>query len=134
MSYSAIYSALDAHVQGITGLPALQLENTSNIAKTGTPFSRLTILPARATQLTVGVDGRDQVSGLAQLDLFYPLNAGTATVNAMVDTVLDSFPRGLTLTSGDTQVHIQVVWREAGRRLDQFYNVPVVIQWSSIRP
>lgn len=132
MSYANIQTALNTHIQAIAGLPTLQLENTQNVGVTGVPFSRLTLLPARPTQLTVGVNGKDQLQGLAQLDLFYPLNTGTATGNGMADTVIATFTRGLTLTSAGTKIHIQLVWRETGRRIEQFYQVPVMVQWSSI--
>jgi hypothetical protein len=132
MSYEKIQSLLDTRLQALTGLPTIQLENTRNIGQTGIPFSRATLLPARATQATVGLQGRDSRTGLYQVDLFYPLDAGTATINAMADSVIDHFTRGLVLIDGAINVHVLVCWRETGRRIEPFYSVPVVIEWSCI--
>ena len=132
MSYAAIQSLLDAKLQQLSSLPTLQLENTRNVGQTGVAFSRATLLPARATQLTVGLNGRDQRTGLYQVDLFYPIDSSTAAINAMADEIIDNFPRGTALTDGTVTVHCQLCWRETGRRIEQFYSVPVMIQWSCI--
>jgi hypothetical protein len=132
MSYKSIQNLLDTYLQTLAGLPTLQLENTRNIGQTGVPFSRATLLPARATQLTVGTTGRDLRTGLYQVDLFYPLDAGTGAVNEMADSIISLFGRGTTLSDVTATVHVSVAWRETGRRIDPFYCVPVVIQWSSI--
>lgn len=132
MSYQKIQSLLDTHLQTLSGLPALQLENTRNIGQTGIPFSRATLLPARATQATVGLQGRDSRTGLYQVDLFYPLDAGISTINTMADSVIDHFPRGLALIDNGLRVHTLVCWRETGRRIEPFYSIPVVVEWLCI--
>jgi len=131
MTYKNIQAALDGRVSSGTGLPALQLENTKNIAQSGVPFMRATFLPARSSQLTVGVDGKDLRLGLYQVDVFVPLNQGTSLANEYADVVMSLFPRGVITQSG-TDVHISSVWREAGRRVESFYQVPVMVRWSAI--
>ena len=132
MSFATIQSLLDTHLQTLTTLPPLQLENTRNIGKVNEPFCRATMLPARTTQLSVGVNGRNTLQGLYQIDLFYPQDGGTPVALAMADAVIAHLPRGLVLSSGQTFVHIQMSWREAGGRVEPFYQLPVVVQWSCI--
>lgn len=132
MSIATIQTLLDTHLQTLTGLPPLQLENTRNIGVTGVAFSRATLLPARTTQVTIGINGKDEVKGLYQVDLFTPQDTGTATANALADDVMDHFPRGLVLTQSGIYLHILRAWREVGRREAPFYNVPVLVEWSAI--
>lgn len=132
--YSEIQSALDARLATVTGLPELQTENkrVNRDGKSKTPFARGTLLPNQATQLTVGKNGVNTYSGLYQVDLFYPIDSGVTAANSMADAVMEKFVRGDTLTVGGITVHITISWREAGRRDEPFYAVPVLVQWSTI--
>lgn len=129
MSYAKIQTLLDTRLAATTGLPTLQLENTRNIAKTGVPFTRGTLLPARSTQISLGTVGKDLFEGLYQVDIFIPQDGGTATVNALVDAVLTQFARGTRLVNGAVTVEIMNSWREVGSRIENFYSVPVTVEW-----
>ena len=132
MSMQTIQRLLNAHLSTLAGLPTVQHENTQNIGHAGTSFSRATLIPARPSVLTVGVDGRTELRGLYQIDLFVPMNSGAEAVNALADQVIEHFHRGLRITEGAVTVHVSLSWREAGMRVEQFYQVPVVVQWSSV--
>lgn len=132
MSYANLQTALDTHLQTLTGLPTLQTENTRNVGRTGESFARATLLPARPTQASVGQHGRDLRRGLYQVDLFVPMDGGTASVNALADSVIEHFPRGLVLTASDTNVAIELAYREVGQRVEQFYMLPVIVVWWSL--
>lgn len=132
--YASIHTALDTQLQTVVGLPALQLENTANVGKTGVAFSRATLIPSRSLPLNVGKNGSTQFSGLYQIDLFYPLNEGTANANAMVDTVVAAFPRGMLLSVSGVITQVETAWREAASRIEQFYSAPVVVQWTCLHP
>lgn len=132
MKYSAIQSLLDAHLATLVGLPKLQLENTKNIAETGKAFSRAVLLPGRATPRTIGLNGKTEFPGLYQIDLFYPMDKGTATANQMADAVIAHFARGLVLNDSEVSVKVDIAWREAGSRNEPFYHLPVMVQWSSV--
>lgn len=131
--YAEIQAALDAQLATVTGLPELQRENTrlNRGGRATTPFTRATFLPGQATQLTVGQNGVNRYSGLYQVDLFYPMDTGAATINAMADSVLAAFPRA-TVLGDEFKVHCTIAWREAGRRDEPFYAVPVLVQWTTI--
>lgn len=134
MSYAVIQQLLDTHLQSLTGLPPLQLENTPNIGKATESFTRATLLPAAKVQRTVGLNGRDEIRGIYQADVFVPLNTGTATINALADDIVEWFPRGLMLASGGVVVHVQTASRLPGGRTQDgvFYSLPVQVRWSSI--
>ena len=131
-TYAIIQSLLDTQLQSLSGLPPLQLENTVNIGKTGVSFSRATLLPAAKSQASVGISGQDLIRGIYQVDLFVPQDTGSASVNALADSVVDHFPRGLALASGEVVVHINTASRLTGGRMEPFYSVPVQVQWSCI--
>jgi hypothetical protein len=128
--YTTIQTLLDSHLAELTTLPPLQLENTRNIGKTGMSFTRATLMPARSTQISLGIAGHDRYDGLYQVDLFVPEDTGTTDINILVDSVLDQFLRGLQLVDGDILVRIGNSWREAGGRVEPFYNVPITIEWT----
>ena len=133
MSYQAIQSLLVERLKTVDGLPTLQEENTKNVARTGVPFSRATLIQSRATPATIGASGRDERSGLLQVDLFVPQDTGVSAVNALADAVVAHFPRGLSLTQDDTSVQVVLAWRETGtRHKEPFYGVPVIVQWRTI--
>ena len=128
MSITSIQTALDTQLAAVSGLPVIQLENTRYEPKTGVAWSRPTLLPAETERLS---SAKDLLQGLYQVDLFYPADKGAATASAMADLVKAAFPRGSTLTSGSTTVHITKSWREPAQSLNQFYQVILLVRWES---
>lgn len=128
-SFSVIHKLLEDRAAAITAIPLFQRENTRIERSPGKPWSRFTFLPAPSKQKSIGVTGKNQLQGLAQVDLFYPADKGTTDSGAMADLVLASFPRGLTLTEGVITVIVEISWQEASMRVDQYYQVPVIVKW-----
>lgn len=129
MSYQAIHTLLEDAVSEVEGLPLLQRENTKVARLAGKPWSRFTLLPAPARQFSLGVDGYDEIRGIAQVGLFYPINSGVAVVNEMADTVIAAFPRGTRLTDGTTTVAIYIAYRGPALPLEQYLQVPISIEF-----
>lgn len=135
MVYAEVQSSLVTQLQTVTGLPALQPENTliNRKGQARTPYCRATLLPASSFQRSVGVNGKDEFPGLFQVDLFYPLDAGKTAVNAMADLVVQAFRRNvIALSTSPRQLVIHNAWVEAGISEEPYYNVPVVVRWSVI--
>lgn len=132
MSIEKVQAALDARLQALTGLPPIQLENTRYKSVTGQPFTRATLMPAQTSQVSVGVTGRDQLIGLYQIDVVIPSDTGVAPANILADQLVGHFYRGLSLTQSGVTTHIKKTWRGAGYRVEQFYMVPVSVQWYAI--
>lgn len=130
MIYADLQSALDARLETVVGLPTLQAENTlyNTKGKALTPYVRSTLLPSEAIPATLGSTGKNEYSGLYQIDLFYPLDGGKAAVNAIADLVVAAFAR-TSLSAGSKQVEVRAAWCEAGSADEQFYKVPVVARW-----
>ena len=124
-----IQKILEDRVATIVGLPTFQRENTRIERVAGQPWCRYTHLPAKTKQETIGVAGINRLIGLGQVDLFFPADQGTAASGLMAQAVLDAFPRGLQLTNGTETVVIEISYLEAGQRVDQYYQVPVVLQY-----
>ena len=134
MSNATIQNLLDTHLLTVTGLPTLQRENTRVTPQTGVPWSRATFLPAETLRETLGVTGRNRLRGLYQIDLFYPADTGALAANEMADEVINDFRPGIQLIHQQSNliVHIEMAWREAGSRYEQFYNAPVIVRWRAI--
>ena len=134
MSITTIHTLLDTHLLTVTGLPTLQRENTRVTPQTGVPWSRATLLPAETRQETLGVTGRNRLNGLYQIDLFYPADTGVQDANEMADELTYEFRRGVQLVHQQSNliVNIEMAWREAGSRYEQFYNAPVIVRWRAI--
>jgi hypothetical protein len=132
VNISTVYELLAEHLAACSGLPSVQNENTRNIGKHDTPFVRGTVIPAKTQPKTLGINGRNELSGLFQVDIFVPKDAGVSQANALADLVLEHFPRGQTLTDGVDTILITISWRDVGRRDEPFYNAPVMVEWSSI--
>ena len=133
MTYAATRELINTHVQAIAGLPPVQLENTPNIGKTGQAFTRVTVAPLRATELTMGLTGQDLVRGVVRIDLFFPQNKGTAEAAALADTVVAAFPRGLYLADADVLLNFGPPSVDVGAIVEPFYILPILVEYSSAR-
>jgi hypothetical protein len=133
MSTQIIQTLLDAQVQTISGLPVLQTENnrlnaTTNLAS----FVRTTLLPAASSILTLGsgANAMRLLTGLYQVDVFYPLDTGSSAARTLADTVVSTFPTGLRLTQGAVTVAVEVASVMTAYSINKYYCVPVRVQWT----
>lgn len=133
MNYTTIQTTLDAVVAAISGIPAITTENNLTKVVAGKPFSRTTLIPARPNVLTVGTSGRDELIGIFQIDLFYPIASGSSAASAMADAVVAAFPRTYDVAAGSSRLRVTQSWREVGRVIEQMYVIPVTLAWSCIR-
>ncbi|MEJ7929847.1 phage tail terminator-like protein [Ramlibacter sp. AN1015] len=131
MKYQSIQTLLDAHLAATPDLPALQLENTRNIATSGTPFARATLQTTEAVRES---SMKTRHSGLYIVDLYYPQDTGVAAANAMADAVIarfDSAPLGR-LSDDQVTVQLQRAWRQSIGRREPFYALQVVVRWHAL--
>lgn len=70
----------------------------------GATHARISVAPARVDGVAVGSRGLDAHVGVFAVDLFYPLNRGTAAVYAIAYEVQAVFQRGTTETYGSAEV------------------------------
>ena len=131
MSTAVIQNLLDTRLQTISGLPTLELENTTiDVTSNKTAWVRSTLLPAESTLVTVGSTAIREFQGYYQVDCFYPTGNGSNAAHVLADTVVSTFPIGLTLNNGAVTVYIQMASATVGYKVTKYYCVPVRIQWS----
>ena len=71
----------------------------------GNPWARVTVLPARPTVASLGSSGDDEIDGIMQADLFYPLGQGPGAANAKADDIAAVFGAGKTHSYNGVNVH-----------------------------
>jgi len=127
-----IQNSLDAHLKTLAELPLLQTENTRiNASPNLNSFTRSTLLPAQSSVLAIGAGAPKQMTGLYQVDVFVPSDSGTATARGLADSIVDIFPAGLLLTSGNSTVHIDIASVMAAYTINKYYCIPVRVQWNT---
>lgn len=134
MSYTAVEAALVAQLKTVSGLPALQEENTRYTANPKTAWCRATFLPAVAQSESLGVSGRKQIAGLFQVDLFFPTDVGTTAANAMTDAVVAAFSTTVNLSNSGVRVYLSNSQRRAATSYQNHYQIPVTVTWQAFVP
>jgi hypothetical protein len=127
--YETIQTILDTQLLTVIKAEDLQTENTIRTSKT-IKFVRSTLLPAQTQILTLGVGGIDRLNGLFQIDVFTKTGTGFTEGNNTADAIMNAFVKGDNHTSGNVVVFIDNKWRISARTLQNFYVVPIFIQWS----
>ncbi len=87
---SDIRGALQLCAKSATGFPAdnqIKYEGKGFSPTLGTPWARMTLLNNSGQPFSL--DGTDRITGgLFQVDLFYPINKGTADIDTVADAVV----------------------------------------------
>lgn len=132
MSIKNIAEVLDTHLRTFVGLPGLQTMNTLYVPKHSERYVRATLLPNPKVQLSIGINGRDEIKGIYQIDIFEPLNSGALGVLELADDISEHFPRGLSFALGSGVLHINRASVTAGTRYDKNYMVSVLVEFSTV--
>ena len=107
MSYLLISSMLEVRLNAITPALATAFENVPYVPVNPTPWQRVYLLPAKTMNPTFG-DAFKRETGIFQVDLSYPENAGRAAAMARAELIRAQFVRGLTLVSANTKVRVLI--------------------------
>ena len=130
MSVIKIRAALETALNGMT--PALETawENVPFTPVTCTPYQQVNLLFANPFNPEMGP--LQQQSGYMQVMLLYPIDTGTAAINARAELIKATFPRAATFTSGGVIVTIEKTPEIAPGRVDvDRYAIPVKIRFYS---
>lgn len=131
MSLIYVRAALETKLNGITPALATVWENTPYTPVSGTAYQNVWLLPAQPGNPTMG-DGFYREQGILQINLMYPLQAGTATAAARAELIRTAFKRGTSMTSGGITVKIDSTPEISQGRVDgDRWSVPVKIRWWS---
>lgn len=131
--YAEVRAALEARLALVSGIPADRAEeNDAFEPEPGTAWLRHRLAYGPERLLTMPAqNGWVERRGVWRILLHFPLQGGTTTADDLAQAVVDAFPRGKTLVSGDTTVHCDGARRwGGGRDIDAaWYVVPVDIAW-----
>ncbi len=90
------------------GLPVAN-ENLPYDSRDAEAHLEVFLLPAQPEQATLGATGCDFHSGIYQININYPINAGSAALYKKADEINAVFKSGATFSYGSTNVRIENV-------------------------
>ena len=97
MSKQADYIAeclVKAYLDGGFNLPTAYENRAFSKPGPDEPWAALFLLPDKPRPVTLGPHGEDEHRGILQVDLHYPLNSGTAGINAKYNELASWFTAG----------------------------------------
>lgn len=147
-SLAQLEAALDAQLEtisysgnliGSTPLPHVKENTASNYSMqpdtTSLMAVRTTLIPAKTTKETVGLDGYLWFKGMYVCDVIGTQNTGTAAARALGDAIMAGFPSGLILTlPNTTTVTIDVASpsvqiAQGGRLMGKVFLTQVIVEY-----
>jgi Bacteriophage related domain of unknown function len=130
MTYQAIYTAIEAIVTTAIGETPIQLPNSILDISDAAEWVRVTHLPARPRQVTIGSGGMNFRPGMTQVDVFWKPGDGTT---ALPDTIVEAFTRATRITTPEGQAFQFIAYRDGGDLVDDaFWQERVLIVWNAI--
>ncbi len=129
--YEDIRAALEVRLAGTTGIPTIAWENVKFEPTTGTPYVRARLLNTSRRPAVRGINPQMRYQGVLQLFLRYPEGTGTATAQAMANTIIERFNTGEDLISNGVYVTIDYSEQLGAYNDSPFYVVPVNVHWHS---
>lgn len=96
----------------------------------GKPWMFYRFLHSEETPRTLGVTGNDQVDGMIQIDVNYPINAGEGTSRKTINELRACFHPQSISTYGQP-VTIISRSKSGGNSVNNFYKIPFTVRWRS---
>jgi hypothetical protein len=124
-----IRGALQLKAASAAGFPtSVDYEGVGFSPVLGVPWARMTLL--NNSRQPFSLDGLSKITGgLFQVDLFYPIDKGTATIDAVADAVVDAFPLNHSLFKGTTRVSIYYAQRGPLLQQPDALHAPITVSW-----
>lgn len=131
MSLPDVRAALETGINGLSPALATAWQNHPYSPVNGTPYQRVTMLPA--TPDDIEMTGKKYLEvGVMQIDLLYPLDNGAGAAEARAELVRDTFYRGASFTSGSVTVDItRTPEISPGAPVEDRFMVPVRVRYSA---
>lgn len=120
-----------AYTNASTGLPTKYENIPFDKPVDDSPWAAVWYMPNTPVGVTAGEGGLDEITGIFQIDLNYPLNSGTKAARDMANKVMDAFPQGHNLMYNDAWVRPRQIGRTQGREVDGWWRVSVTVVWYS---
>ena len=128
MSIINVRAALQSKLDGMSPSLDTAWENFKYDPVDGTPYQAAYLLPS-VENPTMG-DDFHRLIGIFQINLYYPLKAGTATAEARAELIKTTFKRGTSMTSGGITTRIERTPEiPQGRADGDRWMIPIKIRW-----
>ena len=108
-THTNIQIALETHLNTITGSPSIAWPNTEFTPEQGTVFLEPMLLPIVSSIEALNYNLTYQ--GIYQVNIYVPVEKGSATLNLWADRITDLFISDRTLTGGADTINIQAINR-----------------------
>lgn len=104
-------------------------ENSTFTPPNATPWAAVSYIPAQPDVATLGDDGEDEVRGIFQIDLNYPVNSGTQASEQKADSIAQLFKAGERFTYSGQQVVIRSCGRSASYVADSWWRTNISVSF-----
>ena len=109
-------------------------ENKTFAPVAGTRWYRATFLPGMANAAAIGDGAQNRHYGLMQIDVCEPKNLGDVLAANEAERIATCYKRGTVLTYTGVLVRIERVYRGAAIPSDDWYMVPILIEYRADVP
>jgi hypothetical protein len=131
MSTLSIRQGLEKHLKLLTPAVSIAYENVDFTRATGTPYQEVTLLPAQPDNSSAGPHHYIE-TGLMQVMLCYPLNAGPGTAAARAELTRNHFKRGTTIIEDGIKIIINKTPQISPAMTDsERYKIPISIYYQA---
>lgn len=121
-----IQNALTTQLSGVSGLPEIAYANINFSSSQGTPFVKPSLIPARSKLYSLE---EELHQGIYQVDIYTPIDKGTAPILLIADSIRDSFKNQNTLVSDTDTIYIQEISISKTQQMDGWWNCFVEINY-----
>lgn len=128
MSATAIRSALQVALSGMSPALSTAWENVSFTPQNGVPYQKAFLLFAKPDNSEYGANYREQ--GIFHINLMYPISAGTTAPESRAEMIRQAFKRGSSFSSDGVDVVVDKTPELSGGVRDgDRWALSVKIQW-----
>lgn len=127
--FTNIQAALESKLNELSGSPSFAWPNVKFTPSESTTWIRPFILIDPSTPTSLDRNLSYTYTGTMQVDIFTPLEKGTATANSWADAVIDLFHGEKELFNGGDRIFIQGISRRSSERDKQWFRTIVEIEF-----
>jgi|TARA_R110000822_G_scaffold50546_1_gene131899 hypothetical protein len=126
--FNDIEGALMTRLSTLANSPAVAYPNINFEPTLGTAYLRANMIPVDTVQVSLGTSGKDETSGILQIDVVQPAGEGRST---LPDNIADHFKRGTVMTYNGVNIRVRSVSISSPIRDEAWYFIPVSINFQT---
>lgn len=130
MSIIQVRRALEEHLETFSGLPPVRYDNVQFTVPADKNFITTSFQPTAGGAATLGAT-RLLLQGLFLIDVHKPKYQGSFAAEDLAVDLSEHFKIGTMLSNGGVTVRVRYAQVETPLQTEEFYQVPVTIQWYS---